>query len=182
MDHIIEELKRCDPDVVCFQEATKYSITHFKGDDFINFKYDMMHDPKVEDGYGDVVLIKKAIKECLMAVEPYPETNMNRRMTRVYLPYFECEVCTTHLESIFKRDNASYLENNTKHNQLKILLKEMSQSKAKNVIIAGDFNVGDEDEDTFANALASSSEDLRKLAQEYRVIRKQLMEKYYDAF
>ena len=156
MDHIIEEFKRCDPDVICLQEGTKYTITHFKGDDFINFKYDMMYDPKVESGYGDIILVKKAIKECFMTNEAYPSSNMNRRMTRAYLPYFETEVCTTHLESIFKHNNASYLEDNIKHNQFKHLLGELGQSKAKNVIIAGDFNIGDEDEETIKNLLEAS--------------------------
>lgn len=159
MDHIIEEVKRHDPDIICFQEVINKSLAHFKKDDYISYKYDIMHDTRVETGYGDIILIKKSIKECFMTSEHYPETKMNRRITRVYLPYFDCEVCTTHLESIYKRNNAHYLENNTKHNQLRFLLEETSQSKAKNVILAGDFNVGDEDEDTFKTLIDDSPFD-----------------------
>jgi O-acetyl-ADP-ribose deacetylase (regulator of RNase III)/exonuclease III len=157
MNHIIEELKHHEPDIVCFQEVTRYSLLYFKKNNYINTTYDMMYDPVVEQGgYSDIILIKKWLKECYMTTQLYPQTNMNRKMTRVYLPYFDCEICTTHLESIYKRDNSKYLVNNFKHNQFKFLLEEMSNSKADNAIIAGDFNVGDEDEDTFANLLCNS--------------------------
>lgn len=149
MDHIVVELKKYDPDVVCFQEVTKHSIVYLKNNSYISFKYDIMYDHSIEAGYGDIVLVKKVIKKCFMSSEPYPETNMTRRMTRVYLPCFECEVCTTHLESVFKTSdtlNTKYAQNNIKHKQFKHLLKEMGNSKAKNVILAGDFNFTQYDE------------------------------------
>lgn len=171
MDHIVEELKRHEPDVACFQEATKYSIEHFNNNNYISFKYDLMYDPTVISGYGDVILVKKTIKECFMSSEPYPETNMTRRMTRVYLPYFECELCTTHLESVFKvfknKETKEPEEpekigefgsdlSNIKYSQFKKLLSEMSESKAKNVILAGDFNFAKEDDIVVEQLLSNS--------------------------
>jgi len=157
MNHIIEEIKENEPDIICFQEVTQFSLLHFENDEYIGFTYDAMYDSKVKSGYGDIILVKKTIKECFMAIEYYPETRMNRTITRVYLPYYECEICTTHLESIYKRGNVKYDENNIKHAQFRHLISSMKQSKANNVIIAGDFNIGEEDEHVFDGIIKHNS-------------------------
>lgn len=144
----MNELRQLQPDVICLQEVTK-QILRFITDHPIVRDYKVLYDHYSTESYGEIYLVRRDCPITGFYSIPFRESNMGRRIYVVdtIIHRKRVRVINVHLESEF-----SGHPNGIKAQQLEQLLKFAwgAHEPFKTVIIAGDTNLTDRDDQSWA--------------------------------
>lgn len=149
--NIIKEILNVDAAVVGLQEVTLPAIKAFASNNKLSTRYKMYYDKSLAEekgAYGELFLVKRDIK-CTFKSVLFPNTNMGRRLNKLYIPTLSLEIYTFHLESVFRTNKQPKLD------QFKLLINNMSHKKNP-VIMFGDTNLDEQDDVIIAQTLDES--------------------------
>jgi len=152
INEIMSEIGERNPDVVCFQEATWPLIQYIEASIHTE-SFNVLYDEYPLRSYGQIFLISKRFDKDSYTFKsvPFTKTRMNRRMCILSLHQFNLDIINIHLESEFVNKNTrSYPY--TKYGQLNEVLNKGKSGDHQTVII-GDFNMSQDDDSVFNQAL-----------------------------
>ena len=147
----IDEILKHNPHVVCFQEITDTILDIIKKRKDLNTRYVVVSDEHSTKPYGEIMLLNRSLESNYKYFSmPFPETNMSRRVSVLFIEKHDICIMNTHLESEFNRGKIKEEDRNiTKQKQASYMFKYaqyvLSKKLAKYVIMVGDMNISNED-------------------------------------